>query len=57
MSLLENTNLPVSIKTAGGSLVVTVRTLLMPLDNIKTIKQVEGKQGFKILKIKFETMV
>ena len=24
----------------------------MPLDNIKTIKQVEGKQGFKILKNK-----
>lgn len=50
MSLLENSNLPVSVKTASGSLVAaSVRTLLMPLDNIKTIKQVEGKEGFNIL--------
>lgn len=53
MSLLENKNIPIGIKTASGSLVAAgTRSLLMPLDNIKTIKQVEGKEGFNLLKNK-----
>ena len=43
-------NLPVLIKTVGASMVAALyRILLTPIDTTKTILQVEGAQGLKIL--------
>jgi hypothetical protein len=53
MEFLERENVHVGIKTAMGSVVAaSARSFLMPLDTLKTTKQVEGKDGYKILKHK-----
>ena len=43
-------NLPVLIRTGGASVVAGLfRILLTPVDTVKTILQVEGKEGLKLL--------
>lgn len=50
---LDNTTLPTSIKTMMGSvLAASWRVTMMPIDALKTILQVEGKPGIKLLKNK-----
>ena len=50
---LDNTILPTSIKTMIGSfLAASWRVTMMPIDALKTILQVEGKLGIKLLKNK-----
>jgi len=50
---LENSTLPTSIKTMGGSfLAASWRVCMMPIDSLKTTLQVEGKPGLRILKNK-----
>ncbi len=47
--------LPIMIKTAGASLIAALyRIILTPIDTTKTILQVEGKQGLKILRNKIK---
>lgn len=46
-------NLPIMVKTAGASLTAaTFRIFLTPVDTLKTILQVEGSEGLKMLKSK-----
>lgn len=46
-------DLPIMVKTLGASLTsATFRSLLTPIDTLKTILQVEGKAGLVILKYK-----
>ena len=54
MNRSESTkNLPVMLKTVGASLTAaTFRILLTPVDTLKTILQVEGKAGLKLLSLK-----
>lgn len=53
MNLMEEKNVSIGVKTAMGSIVAaSARSLLMPLDALKTTKQVEGKDGFNILRQK-----
>lgn len=50
LSALENTNLPTSVKTmAASGLAASFRICLMPVDAWKTMKQVEGKDGLRML--------
>ena len=53
----ENTkNLPVSIKTLAASTTAALwRICIMPIDTCKTILQVEGKNGLKMLSNKVKT--
>jgi hypothetical protein len=47
--------LPVLVKTAAASATAASwRIFLMPVDTLKTIKQVEGKDGFKVLMAKMK---
>lgn len=60
LSLLDSydatKNLPIGAKTFAASMSAAVfRILLMPIDTIKTIMQVEGKQAFPILRHKLST--
>eukprot|EP01004_Peranema_trichophorum_P005044 NODE_3923_length_1260_cov_206.904134_g3442_i0.p1 GENE.NODE_3923_length_1260_cov_206.904134_g3442_i0~~NODE_3923_length_1260_cov_206.904134_g3442_i0.p1 ORF type:complete len:355 (-),score=74.63 NODE_3923_length_1260_cov_206.904134_g3442_i0:135-1199(-) len=57
LALLESydatKNLPVSVKTVSASAVAAAfRLFLMPIDTVKTIMQVEGKNGFPALMAK-----
>ena len=46
-------NLPVLIRTGGASVVAGLfRIVLTPVDTVKTILQVEGKEGLKLLAAK-----
>ena len=48
-------DLPVLVKTAAASATAASwRIFLMPVDTLKTIKQVEGKDGFKVLMAKMK---
>lgn len=51
MDSFESTRkLPVMVRAAGGSIVAGLfRIFLTPIDTVKTIMQVEGKQGLGIL--------
>ncbi|TFJ84723.1 hypothetical protein NSK_003755 [Nannochloropsis salina CCMP1776] len=52
----ETKDLPVLVKTAAASATAASwRIFLMPVDTLKTIKQVEGKDGFKVLMAKMKT--
>lgn len=49
-------NLPISIKTFCGSVIAGLwRINLMPIDTTKTFFQVNGKDGYKLLKNKIKT--
>lgn len=51
----ETKDLPVLVKTAAASATAASwRIFLMPVDTLKTIKQVEGKDGFKVLMAKMK---
>lgn len=54
MNRSESTkNLPVMVKTAGASLTAAAfRIFLTPVDTVKTILQVEGKAGLKLITTK-----
>jgi len=48
-------NLPVLVKTLGASAAAaSFRIFLMPIDAFKTVLQVEGKDGLKLLANKFK---
>lgn len=50
MALLEDVDLPPAVKTLAASVGAgAFRIFLMPVDAVKTIMQVEGKQGFAAL--------
>jgi len=49
-SFEETKNLPIAVKTGAASVSAGLwRIFLMPVDAVKTIMQVEGKHGFKML--------
>ena len=53
-SFKETTNLPVLLKTFFASLMSGMfRVILMPIDTVKTVMQVEGKDGLAKLMTKF----
>ncbi|CAM9169861.1 unnamed protein product [Chrysoparadoxa australica] len=55
-SLEETRDLPLPIKSAGGSIAAGLwRVLLMPIDTLKTTMQVSGSQGIPDLKQKIAT--
>jgi hypothetical protein len=50
MALLEDVNIPPAVKTVAASVGAALfRIFLMPVDAVKTIMQVEGKNGFAAL--------
>ena len=50
-SFEQTRNLPVMVRAAGGSVMAGLfRITLTPIDTLKTILQVEGKNGLSILK-------
>ena len=56
LSLLSHSQLPIMVQTGFASVSAgAFRTLLMPLDTLKTMLQVEGSQGTQILKEKIKT--
>lgn len=53
LSLLEQVQLPVAIKTIAASLLAgSFRIALVPIDTVKTMMQVEGKGGMAALRAK-----
>jgi Mitochondrial carrier protein len=56
LALLSDVPLPVFVKTMGASLIAgAFRILLLPIDSVKTIMQVEGHRGLRILREKIKT--
>lgn len=56
LSVLQEYDLPIAMKTACASISAAIfRILLMPVDTCKTILQVEGKNGWRIMAHKIKT--
>ena len=55
LALMEDYNLPIAVKTAGASITSGLfRMFMMPMDTLKTIYQVEGKDGYSVLRNKIK---